>query len=375
MNKKDIVALIKKRAQDLGDPPGVDMKTYQSRPAASPSPPNLPPPPPPPLGTTNIPEAPEGGNPNAVIHSPGSGQGMVGGAASIIRMQTELTNLARAVTSEIGVAAVVPTGAPGGAPSDEQKEAAGRLAFSNFITEHYIRQSDVPAVEYDPSSSVTNVGAKQPTKPTRMNVVMDTMSRVGGHNNEFKVDGNWGPRTNAALRNAYALAFALFKMSTDFKLQPPPRSYDPSKLQELKELIPLHAEEIPVPEKINRAKQITPHIQAIRNLFNEVKERILQKPAYRSYIDGTQAYATYQKGQAPSPQLVEDLNKKFANMKVSGNDSDGNPKTVPITVSDLITPQAFQLWLQTNLPSMPPQDALTQIKKHLDETDVHNGAL
>lgn len=379
-----MVALIKKRAQDLGDPPGVDMKTYKptpiAAPATSPPPPNLPPPPAPPIASPNVAEAPEGGNPNAVVHTPSA---EVAPPTAIVKMQTELTNLAKAVTSQIGAGAMAaPSGTKNGpvkpgeqpAVSDEAKEAGGRLAFSNFITEHYIRQSDVPAVEYDPDAKVTDVAKKQPTKATRMNVVMDTMSRVGSPDSEFKVDGRWGPRTNAALRNAYALAFALFKMAKDFKLEPPPKAYDESNLQQLKSLIPLHDNELSLTDKIARAKAITPHIQAIRNLFSEVKDRILQKPAYRSYIEGTQAYATYQKNQTPPPQLVQDLDKKFTNMKVLGAGADGKQKSVPITVSDLITPQAFQLWLQTNLPNMQPQDALTQIKKHLDETDVSRGA-
>jgi hypothetical protein len=380
MNKKDMVALIKKRAQDLGDPPGVDMKAYKPRPtaapAASPAPPNLPPPPPPPLHEPNTPEAPEGGNPNpAPVQN-------YGPPASIVKMQSELSDLANTVTKQIGASALAaPPGAkPGLSPAtpaqatDEQREAAGRVAFSNFITEHYMNQSDVKGVEFDPNHSKTQMDQKDPSKPTRMGVVMDTMSRIGGPGNEAKPDGKWGPRTNGALRNAYALAFALLKMAKDFKLDPPPTSYSESDLQELKELIPAQPNEISEADKAKRAVRISRHIQGIRNLFSEVKTRILSKPAYKSYIEGTQAYATYQKDTSPSPQMIQDLNKKFTNMKVVGNDADGKSKTVPITVSDLSTPQAFQLWLQTNLPSVKPEDALAQIKKHLDETDVSRGA-
>ena len=350
MNKRDMVALIKKRAQDLADPPGVNT-----------SKPKVP----------NVPQAPEGGT-IPVENLPR----VQGPSPDIIKMQTALTNLARTVTSEIGASALAAP-KPGQSQDPEaQKEAAGRLAFSNFITEHYINQSDVPAVEYDPNPAKTQMSEKDPSKAKRMNTVMDTMSRVGGSKNEFKVDGNWGPRTNAALRNSYALGFALLKMATDFHFEP--HSYDASELAKLKQLTPLDNTSISPAEKIKRSKEIVPQLRAITNLFNEVKTHILQKPANRAYIEGTQSYATYQKNEAsttPSTQVVDDLNKKFTNMKVSGANADGKPVSVPITVSDLITPQTLQLWQQKNLPKVPLENIISQIKKHLDETDVSKGAV
>lgn len=358
-NAKHLIERIHKLAAPPPAPP-VDY-TVPVAPVVAPPPPNLPPSPAPLIGT---PEAPTSASvPKTTYTSP----------RDVIKMQEELINLARTVTKEIGAPALAaqPGQTPGQPPQDQQ-EAAGRLAFSNFITEHYIRQSNVPAVEYDPDPSKTEMSQKNPSKPTRMNVVMDTMSRIGGPKNEFKSDGIWGPRTNAALRNAYALAFALLKMAHDFKLDP--RTYSQADLNKLKELIPLHDKEISFTDKVTRAKEIISHLQAIRNLFTEVKNHILQKPIYRSYIEGTQPYATYQKGTAPSSQMLQDLDKKFVNMKVTGTDENGQQVVVPITVNDLATLQAFQLWQQKNLPKVPLSNILSQIKQHLDETDVSRGA-
>lgn len=366
MSKKDLVEMIKKKAQGLADPPGVDMKVYRPLTAPNTTPPNLPPPPPP--ETLNVPSV-----------APGSVATLKPTFTSprdVVKMQEELINLARTVTKEIAAPALAAPAKPGEVPStspEEQQEAAGRLAFSNFITEHYIRQSNVPAVEYDPDPSKTEMSQKNPSRPTRMNVVMDTMSRVGGPKSEFKTDGNWGPRTNAALRNAYALGFALLKMAHDFKFQP--RTYSQADLEKLKDLIPLRDTAISFTDKVSRAKDISPHLQAITNLFSEVKNHILQKPAYRAYIEGTQPYATYQKSTVPSPQIIDDLNKKFTNIKVSGTDENGQQVAVPITVSDLVTPQAFQLWQQKNLPNLPLANVLSQVKQYLDETDVSKGAV
>ena len=296
--------------------------------------------------------------------------------ADIVTMQKELISLAKTVTDQVGASTLQappgskPTSVPTGEdPSQDQKEAAGRLAFSNFITQHYISQSNLPAVEFDPNPKITNVDEKQPTKPKRMNVVMDTMSRVGGGKNEFKTDGNWGPRTNAALRNAYALGFALLKMAKDFHYAP--HAYTQGNLDRLKNLIPMDDKKISLTTKITNAKKIIPNITGIHDLFNEVKEHILQKPAYRSYIEGTQPYATYQNDQSAniSPELIQDLDKKFTNMKITGRGPSGKNVSVPITVSNLADAQTFEVWLQKNLPSVAPEEALSQLKKHLDNTD------
>jgi hypothetical protein len=365
MSKKNLVSLIKKMAQDLQDPPGVDMSKLGPKPVPA-----------------NVAATPPEDRKGTIEPTPSTSPSTDPArtytpAPDIVAMQHELINLAHAVTQEIGTSAPqnIKPGETSPQASDEQKEAAGRLAFSNFITEHYVRQSDVPAVEYNPDPAATDMSQKHPARPTRTNVVMNTMSRVGGPNNEFKVDGKWGPRTNAALRNAYALAFALLKMAQDFKLSPPPQSFDQGDLAQLKELTPLHDTDILPTDKVTRAKSIIKYLRGIRNLFNEVKDRILQKPAYRSYIEGTQAYTTYQKSQAPSSQMVEDLSKKFTNMKVTGVTPDNKTKEAPITVSDLVSPQAFQLWQKTNFPTMSAQDILNQLKKYLDNTDFKAGVL
>ena len=250
-----------------------------------------------------------------------------------------------------------------------------RLApdFNNFITQHYMRQSDVPAVEFNPDPTKTQMSQKDPSRPTQMNVVMDTMSRVGGHTNEFVQDGKWGPRTNAALKNAYALAYGLLQMARDFKYTP--RSFDQTQLTQLKDLVPPQHDQVSFnQEDTERAQQIAPDLRKIRMLFAEVKNHILNKTGYRSYVEGSQPFITYQKGQAPTSAMIEQLNSKFANMTVTGAGADGQTQTRPITVGDLASVQALQLWQQKNLPTIPLENIIAQLKKHLDESDVSQGA-
>jgi len=352
--KKGLVNLIKKVAQELEDAPGVTPKR-----APAPPPPNLPPPPPPPIGTP----APA----DSVVPSEAKSVESMEPPASIVRMQTELKNLANTMTSQVDLKQLAgPQGAVGPDPTREQKQAYGRMSFADFITQHYTRDSDIPGVEFDWDPTKTDMKDKDPSKPIRTNVVMDTMQRIGQPESEFKIDGIWGPRTNASLRNAYAMAFGMLKMATDFKYQP--RAYNQRNLQALKELIPHSANEISIQEKIERAGEISKHLQLIRALYREIETNIFNRKEFQPYIDGTQPYATYAPGKALDPRMIDELNQKFINMKVMGT-VDGKNVAVPILVSDLVSTQALTDWQKKNMPSMSLVDILSQIKKHLDSTD------
>jgi hypothetical protein len=360
MSKKDLVALIKKMA--LEDPPGVDMHPRPAAPASSPAPPNLPPPPAPPIGTptpTDQPApapAPGGEAPRPVAAPP----------SSIINMQKQLQGLAKDMTKQVNMEQL---GGPdkklGPDTSPEQAQALGRMSFADFITQHYTRDSDIPGVELDWDPTKTDMADKDPSKPIRTNVVMDTMNRIGnptlpGKKPEFAIDGDWGPRTNASLRNAYAMAFGLLEMSKQFHFQP--RSYSANNLQELKPLIPHSARELSEGDKIKRAKEITENLLRIRMLFHEVEDHILNKTAFKPYIEGTQPYATYSNDAvASNPQVIDYLNKKYINLKVTG-EVQGKSVSVPISVKDLVSTEAFEAWQQKNLPSTSTTDILNQLK-------------
>lgn len=366
---KNIVGQILKLAYTPPAPPG----DYSSpAPAPSPAPPNLPPPPAPPVGTP-APDAPA-----PVAPAPGAAPVPVAqvGSPVVRKMQSELKNLATALTTQVDFKELAgPEGKLGPGATQEQKQAYGRMSFADFITQHYTRDSDIPGVEFDWDPSKTDMADKDQSKPTRTNVVMDTMQRIGnptlpGKKPEFAIDGDWGPRTNASLRNAYAMGYGLLEMAKDFRYVP--RAFSNNELAKMKELIPHSSRDVSVADKIKRAGELSDYIHAIRNLYGEVKEHIFNKTDFKPYIEGTVPYAKYSPGTAPDPRMVAELNKKFTNMKVTGN-VQGKSVTVPITVSDLADTKAFENWQKTNMPNMSSTDILNQIKKHLDDTDPARG--
>jgi hypothetical protein len=251
-----------------------------------------------------------------------------GGPRDVAKMQMELRNLANAVNSQI--AAPAP-----GASQQEKNEADSRLAFNNFIAEHYVRPAG--GVEFDAAPSQTQMANKNPNQPTRMNMLADTMSRIGGSSNEISVDNNWGPRTNGALQAAAALAAGLLKMTQDPNFHITSQFYDNAQLAQFKDAIPYKDTDLTPQEKIERAQLLVPYIIGIRHLFNEVQQHILNKPAYRSYIEGDQAYLTY-KAQPTSqlaPQQVEALKQKFPNGFSVPLDQQGK-QNAQFTVDDLV---------------------------------------
>jgi hypothetical protein len=321
-----------------------------------------------PVSAPAVPTAPTPAAPAPVGAAPAHPMAPTGPQPDIAKMQQQLQGLARDMTQQVNLEQLAgPNKQIGADMISEQQQALGRMSFADFITRHYTRNSDVPAVELDWDPSKTERVGKDPSKPTRTNVVMDTMTRVGNpKSSEFKIDGDWGFRTNASIRNSYAFAFGLLKMAEDFKYQP--RTYNWSELSQFKTLIPHDSKDISQQEKIKLAKNITDNIMDIRRLFHEVEDHILNKTGYSPYIEGTQPYATYTPGNAPDPRMVAELSKKFTNMRATGN-VEGRSVTVPIGVGDLVSTQALEEWQKKNLPNTPLLNILSQIKQHLDETD------
>jgi len=297
---------------------------------------------------------------------------------SVQTMQQDLINLAKDVSSQINIQNIAQPPSPTGAPTREATEASGRGAFSNFITKNYLRSSDVPGVEFNPDPTKTQMADKHPSDPTRMSTVMDTMQRIGNpKTGEFAVDGKWGPRTNAAIHNAYALAFGMLNLAKDFKLQP--TTYSAENLAALKSKIPENDTDIDSTQKEELAVGMSKHIKAIHRLYDEVKNGILERPANRAYIEGDQVFHTYKK-EGPNADAMASMVKAFGdshdNTKLRVTITQGGQKREQaIAVSDLVSPQAFEQWRKTYAPESQAGEVLTSLKTYVDRQFPSQGQL
>jgi hypothetical protein len=356
MNKQAIVSLIKKMGQGLEEAPGLGGGLEEAP------------------GLTKIGPTPSGGLEEAPgVTRIGPGGVMPGTVTppsanalhSIKVMQQALVDLARDVMQQLSVQNIAQ-------PGQQAGQAAGRNAFGDFITKNYLANSDVPGVEFNPDANAQYMAQKQPTEPSKLNVVMDTMRRIGDpKTGEFAVDGKWGPRTNAALHNAYAYGFALLKLAGDFHFQP--TSYTPENLAAFRGEIPAEYTDFDLTQKVDAAPDAAKQIEAIRKLFGEVKTHILEKPAYRAYIEGDQPLHTYTKpGSAYmlDPKAIDSMSQQFnTRLRVSLKTPNGGWVNQPITVNDLTSLDALKKWQQAHAPQAPLPTILNSLKSNLDMMD------
>ena len=279
----------------------------------------------------------------------------------VMTMQHALQNLAQVVSSQINLQDV-----SSGDPRKEQ-EAKARDAFGVFLTKNYMRNTKVPGVEYDPNPKITDISQKRPDDPTRMSVVMDTMNRIGNpKKGEQFVDGVWGTRTNAAVCDAYAFASGLLDFVDDInrfathKMQI--TYYDRPDLHEFATMVKANNSLSP-DDKKKAALLVTQHVKAIQNMYNEVKNNILEHPAYRQFIESDTPYKTY--GQKVTPQQIETLKKSFP-QGFTINFGDGQTR---LGVDALLSKDALIKAIQNAAPSavqsgqLTPQSVVSQIWK------------
>lgn len=232
-----------------------------------------------------------------------------GGTASntaVMAMQTAIQNFAADVSKQLDIQQMLSQ------DPREQQEAKHRDAFGVFLTKNYMRNTKVPGVEFNPDPAARKMSDKKPDDPTRMSVVMDTMNRIGHETSERFIDGNWGPRTNAAVRDVYAFASGLFDMVDDINRFSPQQiklqNYSKASLQNLEGMATADNSLTPA-QKLEAAPLVTRHVKAIQAAYDELKDKVLQNRTYRQFIEGDVPYKSY--GPSVSSSDIELLTNYF----------------------------------------------------------------
>lgn len=357
-NLKDIVEQIHK----LAAPPPAKPQGYVSsgRPKATPQAGGAAPAP----GKRVLP----GHGGRSVGPAPGRGGGY--NPQPIRNMQDALQKLAQTISATIDYNALLKTmSTPPGQPSPEDektfKSQYGKDMFSNFMVGQYLRRADVHGVEYDTDPKRTKMLDKKPADLKSMFVILDSMQRIGSESKESFADGNWGPRTNNALKNASAIATAVSKLGGELGMES--QSFDVKKIGELNTLIPAKDTDISVNEKLQRAPKITEILNGVNALFLDFKQQILMDPTYKNFITGRSPMMTFgpakEKGMettdaekpiladlatngprsawasAPSAQFTITLDKKFVPVQF-GRDN----LKININGGDLVNQKSFESW-------------------------------
>lgn len=317
----------------------------------------------------------------------------------IKNMQAALHALAQTISATIDYDALLKTmSTPPGQPSPEDKGAFqaqyGRDMFSNFMVGNYLRRANVHGVEYDTDPKRTKMLDKKPSDLKSMFNILDSMRRIGSEKKESVADGNWGPRTNNALRNAAAIATAISKLGGDLGMES--TAFDVNKIAELNSLVPENYNDIPITDKLQRAPKITEILKGANALFKDFKQQVFMDPTYRNFIEGKAPMMTFGPQKEKGIEATEGEKLILADLQQSGvrsrfvNHPDAvfsvdldekyTGKKVPpfqITTASLISPEAFEHWIngstilmdiKKNNPGTWPSivsDFLTQIEKQV----------
>ena len=123
--------------------------------------------------------------------------------------------------------------------------------------------------------------------------IIDSIKRVGTPGSENKPDGVWKTRTNNAIKNIYALTYAIFNAAKTMNLTLP--NLDEGKLNEFKALVPQKYTDVPANEIGDRAGKLAETINSMSQVFSSFQKFVLENKQYSQYINQQAAFTKYEK--------------------------------------------------------------------------------
>lgn len=219
---------------------------------------------------------------------------------AVKEMQVAMQNLSQTVIADAdsGTMAYKPQDAAQPGATNEVKTS--KKSFNDFIAEQYLGSldEDKKGVEWNTDKQVVTLPGKQKTQTDiyELDVVMDTLRRVGASTKEFSVDGKWDFRTDNALRNIMGFAYALLQLEGDFGLDNNVYNFDHWKNFN-KALSGYKIENgivnLSPANKMTRANALTKHLKAINKLYNHFRQQVLARPEFRPTIEGKRPFDRY----------------------------------------------------------------------------------
>lgn len=219
---------------------------------------------------------------------------------NVVNMQNAMQELARSVVRDSTSATM------GLKPKDVAVEQASdpvkksKKAFNDFVAEQYIGSLDdkLKGVEWTSSqhANAHSDKAKTQTDVYELDAVMNTLSRIGSEKSEFTADGNWGFRTDNALRNILGFAYALLQLEGDFGLNN--NIYTNANWQQFSKLLSGYKVEgekvlMSPQQKSEKAAKITGHLKGITKLYDQFRKQVTARPEFRPFIEGQKTFDKY----------------------------------------------------------------------------------
>lgn len=220
--------------------------------------------------------------------------------AAVKEMQVAMQNLAQTVIADSESSTMAAKSKDAIQPGATTEVKNSKKSFNDFIAEQYLGSldDDKKGVEWNKDTHVTTLPGKQKTQTDiyELDVVMDTLRRVGASSKEFIADGKWDFRTDNALKNIMGFAYALLQLEGDFGLDNSTYTFDNWK-DFNKNMTGYKIEngivKLNSVQKLTRANKITGHLKAITKLYNHFRQQVLARPEFRPTIEGKRSFEKY----------------------------------------------------------------------------------
>lgn len=293
-------------------------------------------------------------NPKRNVSPTNTGSGKVVTDKNVAEMQKAIQDLAKVVIKDSTSATMSLKNKDVAHEQAEDPVKKSKKAFNDFVAEQYIGSlsDELKGVEWTSSNiaNTRNDKSRTQTDIYELDAVMNTLSRIGSERGEFHSDGNWGFRTDNALRNILGFAYALLQLEGDFGLNN--NIYTTANWDEFKKLLSGYKVEgqkvlLSPQEKSSRALAITKHLQAINKLYDQFRKQVTARPEFRPFIEGQRSFDKY-------PGTGEALNPNEVALSKSNNQIKGityiapalpNRKLDFIPLKALTSKEEFMKWM------------------------------
>jgi hypothetical protein len=278
------------------------------------------------------------------------------GLTPVKQMQQALINLSRDIASHNIMDVADRTTSKGDL-------LTGSNPFLNFLVSSYMN------VAKTTGKQLVNTDEKQPVRMDTAKLndnfkgVLQTITRIGTPGAERAPDGNWGPRTNNALKQIYSLAYALTKVTEDMGVQLS-SMYNEQDLLEFYNNIPQEPTQINVHEKVKRAAVLAKNLDKLRALYDSFRETIFNNPTYKAHISQEKPLFVKKHEQAIGPALNKYEQSLYQKHKATEIDISLNGRMTTIMPYNLSSMDAFKKFLNSKAQTVDiTPEQLDAIKK------------
>lgn len=266
------------------------------------------------------------------------------GTVPIKKMQQAIISLAKDLASTVSNTTDTQT--------NSGEYLAGTDPFLNFLVTAYMKKAGKVGKQFTTADQHVPGRVDTAKELDNFKGVLHTLQRIGTPNKqggEQAPDGDWGPRTNNALLNIYALAKTLIDVQRDMGINF--EGYTENDLRQLGENIP-ETHNIDLNDKIKRAQTITSNLERFRAVYDSFRDKVLHDPNISPFLSQQKPLMTVStkiEDIAPLSNLTESEKELY---KQQGNrelDTTVNGQPVKITPIDLTNVHNFKSYLMDKM--------------------------